>query len=178
MKHLLPGIAVVLILSPIAVLGAPQGKPGLWNITSTMEMANMPQIPPETLAMMKARGMKIPGMGGQPTTTQICMTPQNSGSDMMSGAQGRLAQRDVNCTPRILNQTASSATTEIVCHGKMEGTGRSQISWRGNNHYEGSYNFKGSMRGQPQNISTRYTGDWVKADCGAVKPFSAMTKPR
>ena len=41
----------------------------------------------------------------------------------------------------------------------------------GTDHYEGTYNFKGTMEGQVQEISTSYSGDFVKADCGNVKPF-------
>ncbi len=83
----------------------------------------------------------------------------------------------MNCTPRILKQSANSVESEIVCRGAMEGTGRSQVSWRGNDHYEESYNFKGAMRGQPHQMSTHYTGDWVKADCGTVKPFKFPAMP-
>jgi hypothetical protein len=136
-------VVTVILLAAGTALATPHGKPGLWIITSTMKMANMPQIPPEALAAMKARGMKIPGSG------------------------------DENCTPHVVSQTANSITTDIVCHGTMEGTGRSQISWRGDSHYEGSYEFKGAMHGQPNQISTHYTGDFVKADCGSVKPFKA-----
>jgi hypothetical protein len=45
------------------------------------------------------------------------------------------------------------------------------MSWRGNDHYEGTYNFKGTMEGHVQEINTSYTGDYVKADCGSVKPY-------
>ena len=53
----------------------------------------------------------------------------------------------------------------------MEGVGRSQMNWRGNEHYDGSYSFKGTTHGHAQDMSTHFTGDFVKADCGAVKPF-------
>jgi hypothetical protein len=48
-----------------------------------------------------------------------------------------------------------------------------QMSWRGNEHYEGTYNFKGTMQGRPQEMTSHYTGDFVKADCGTVKPYTA-----
>ena len=46
-------IAPSLILVP-AVAFAAHGRAGLWNVTTSMEMSNMPQMPPEALAMMKA----------------------------------------------------------------------------------------------------------------------------
>ena len=63
-------MGAALILTPIAAFGA-HGRAGLWTVTSTMEMKNMPQMPPEAMAMMKARGMPMPGA---PFTTQMCMT--------------------------------------------------------------------------------------------------------
>ena len=73
-------IAIAIVLLPATAL-AGHGKAGLWNITTSMEMANMPQMPPEAMAMMKARGMKMPGMG-QPMTSQICMTQEQVNADM------------------------------------------------------------------------------------------------
>jgi hypothetical protein len=162
-------LAATLATAPAAAV--PHGKPGLWKITSVMQMSAMPELPPQVMAMMKKRGMPMPG---QATISNICMTQED-----VSGNIGEklAAQHQVDCTPHILNQTATSATTEVVCHGAMEGTGRSQITWSGDSHYVGSYQFKGSMHGQPNEMGTRYTGDWVKSDCGAVKPFSTKSIP-
>ena len=159
-------------LAPVAALAA-HGKAGLWTISSTMQMANMPQMPPEAMAMMKSRGMKIPGMGGAPMVTQICMTQEQVNTDKLPAMNGR----EESCTNKVLSQTPTSVTAETTCHGRMDGVGHMQISWRGNEHYEGSYSFKGTMEGHPQEMSTHYTGDFVKADCGAVKPYSARAMP-
>src|SRR5579872_1695637 len=72
-------IAASLILVPAAALAA-HGRAGLWTVTSSMEMSNMPQMPPEAMAMMKQRCMQMPGMG-QPMTTQICMTQEQVNAD-------------------------------------------------------------------------------------------------
>ena len=155
------------ILMPAAALAMPHGKPGLWNITTTMQMASMPKMPPEVMEMMKKRGMNIP-TPGQPMTSQMCMTAEQAAMDKPPN----MDREGVKCTPKVISQTSNSVTTEITCHGTMEGTGRSQISWRGDSHYEGTYSFTGSMHDHPNNMSSTYTGDWVKADCGSVKPFS------
>ncbi len=160
-------LAAAILLAAAPALAMPHGKPGLWTITTTMQMANMPQLPPQVLEMMKKRGM--PGMG-QPVTSQMCMTQEQVNAGMASHMP---QQHDVSCAPRVLSETPSSAVTEITCHGdNMDGVGRAQIDWRGDSHYEGSYEFKGSMHGQPNQISTHYAGDFVKADCGSVKPFA------
>lgn len=165
-------LAASMLMLPAAAIAMPHGKPGLWTITTTMKMANMPQMSPQMMEMMKARGIKMPGMGGEPIVSQICMTPQDVAEG--AAAQQRLRDRhDVNCTPRVLSETSSSVATEITCHGTMEGVGRSQMRWRGDSHYEGDYSFKGSMHGHAADSASHFTGDFVKADCGAVKPFRA-----
>jgi hypothetical protein len=167
----LPWIAAA-VLVPLGAVAMPHGRPGLWTITSTMKMANMPQIPPEALAMMKQRGMKIPGMGGEPIVSQICMTPQDV-AEGAAAAQRMQSEHGINCTPHVLSETGASVSTEITCHGEMEGVGHSNVSWRGDSRYEGDYSFKGVMHGHANDISTHFVGEFVKADCGAVKPFHA-----
>lgn len=164
--------AGLLIAGTALAFAMPHGRPGLWSISTTMQMADMPPIPPEAMAMMKARGIKMPGMDGEPVVNRICMTDQ----DVKEGAaalQRMRQQHDVDCTPRVLSESAGAVTTEITCHGAMEGVGRSQITWQGDSRYEGSYNFKGTMHGRPSSISTHYVGSFVKSDCGDVKPFRA-----
>lgn len=162
-------IAAVIVLLPAAAFAA-HGRAGLWNVTSTMQMANTPQMPPEAMAMMKSRGMKMPGMG-QPMTMQMCMTQEQVNGDVPPA----MHNRGENCSAKVLSQTATSMKSEVTCHGRMEGVGHAEMNWRGNEHYEGTYNFKGTMEGRPQDISTRYSGDFVKADCGSVKPAKVMS---
>ena len=69
--------------------------------------------------------------------------------------------------------TGSSMTAQTVCNGEMKGSGQMQISYSGAEHYTGSYNFKGNMSGQTIDTNSSFKGDWVKADCGAVKPYIA-----
>lgn len=159
------------LLASGAAMAAPHNRPGLWTVTSTAKMGTVPQLPPQVLEMMKKRGM--PGMG-QPTSRQICVTGKEpNGADLAA----RMSSHRVDCTPHVVNESASSVTTQIICHGTMEGTGRSIIAWHGDSHYEGDYSFTGTMHGQPQQMQTHYVGDWVKADCGAVKPFDIGRMP-
>jgi uncharacterized protein DUF3617 len=168
-KWISAATVAALLLAPVAAYAA-HGRPGLWKITSTTQIPNMPQMPPEMMARMKARGMPMPG---QPLDTQICMTPEEVNMDHPP-AMDRDGQ---SCTSKVLSQSATSVTTEVTCHGKVEGKGRSQVSWRGTDHYQGTYVFRGSMEGKVQQISTSYTGDFVKSDCGAVKPMVMPKKP-
>ena len=127
-------------------------------------MANMPAIPPDALAMMKARHMPIPG---EPFSTQMCMTQDQVNADKPPA----MRNEDVSCDTKVLSATPSAMHPQVPCKGRVNCVVDMQIAWRGTNHYEGTYPFKGTAGGRPQNMSTRYTGDFVKADCGSVKPY-------
>jgi hypothetical protein len=170
-KWISAAAVTALLLAPVAAYAA-HGRPGLWKITSDTKLAAMPKMPPEAMAMMKARGMQMPGMG-QPIVTQICMTQEEVNMDHPP-AMDRDGQ---SCTSKVLSQSATAVSTEVTCHGRVDGKGRAQVSWRGTDHYQGTYNFKGTMEGKVQEISTSYTGDFVKSDCGAVKPMAMPKKP-
>jgi hypothetical protein len=163
-RYLAASAGLVLVLAPGLALAA-HGKAGLWNVTTTMTMANMPQIPPEVAAMMKSRGMKMPGV--DPITTQICMTQADVDADIPP----RTSDREESCQTHVVSQTSSSMEADMVCTGQMQGSGHIQVSYSGAEHYAGSYSFKGSMEGHPNQMTSSFRGDWVKADCGSVKPF-------
>ena len=169
MKRILTASVALLLVSPGVAL-AGHGKAGLWTITTSIQMPNMPQMPqmsPEVAAMMKQRGMSMPGMGG-PITTQICMTQ----ADVDANVPPRSGNHEEDCQTHVISQTSSSMSADTVCSGRMQGTGHMQVSYSGAEHYEGSYSFKGSMEGHPNQMSSTFKGDWVKADCGSVKPFT------
>lgn len=162
---LLIGLSAVALASAPTVALAGHGKAGLWNITTSIGGMPNVQLPPEAMARMKEMGMKMPS--GQSFSSQICMTQAEVDSDKLPP----VGKNDMGCTSRLTGQTANSMSAETVCNGEMKGTGRMQISYTGAEHYSGSYNFKGIMHDHPMETSSTFKGDWVKADCGAVKPF-------
>lgn len=172
-RYLVAAVLTAAIAVPGTALAIPHGRPGLWTVTTTMKMANMPDLPPQVLEMMKKRGM--PGMG-QPIVSQMCMTP-NDVKEGADAARRMREQNNLNCTPRVISETSSSAVSEVTCHGMMEGVGRTTMAWHGDTAYEGDYSFKGAMHGQTTENSSHFVGKFVSADCGSVKPFSAKDIP-
>jgi hypothetical protein len=157
-------VAAALLVASSGAAFARHGKAGLWNITTTMDMGAA--IPPEALAQMKKQGIKMPG--AQTMTSQMCMTQAEVDSDKPP----QMSNDKTGCVSHVTSQTASSMTADMVCkNGEMQGTGHVQVSYSGDEHYSGSYAFKAD--GQPSGISSSFKGDWVKADCGSVKPFTA-----
>ncbi len=163
-QNLMIGLSMAaLLLTPGAAL-ARHGKAGLWNVSTTMNMGKM-QMPPEAMAKMKEMGMKMPS--AQTFASQICMTQADVDSDKLPP----MSRNDAGCTNHIASQTGTAMTSEMICNGEMKGTGHMQISYSSVEHYLGSYSFKGTTNGTPMDMSSSFKGDWVKADCGAVKPF-------
>ena len=157
--------AAALVLAPGAALAGP-GRAGLWNIATTMNMAI--SLPPAALARMKASGAKIPGP--RTVTSQVCMTQAQVDAATPPPVAGR--QRD--CSTHVTARSATAMTADMVCKGPMAGTGHIQVAYQGAEHYAGSYSFAGTQQGRPVRNSMRFRGDWVQADCGAVKPAAPL----
>ena len=157
----LAAAALALSFVPVAAF-AGHGKAGLWNVSTTMNMGNM-QLPPEAAAKMKEMGMKMPS--AQTFNAQICMTQAEVDADKPP-PMGRSS----GCTAHVTSQTGTSMTADMVCDGEMKGNGHMQVSYTSPEHYAGSYSFKGVAGGRPMETSSSFAGDWVKADCGSVKP--------
>jgi hypothetical protein len=156
-------LAGSLVLTPVAAL-AGYGKAGLWNATTTTQSAM--QMDPETMAEMKKMGVKMPGP--QTVTVQSCMTE----AEVKAGTPPMQSQQ-MKCQNHITSQTGSSLSSESVCKGEAQGTGHLQMSWSSPGHYQGTWSFKGSVDGNPMETNSQFKADWVKADCGAVKPQPA-----
>ena len=163
-------ILALLVVLPSAVYAA-HGKAGLWNASTTMQMAGMPampQIPPEALAQMRAAGVQMPQMSssGMTTRSQFCMTADQVNADKPP----QVGPNDSGCTWANMRVTGTQMSADLVCKGRMNGTGKIQMTYVRAEHYDGDYSFKGTMEGNPADMHASMTGDWVSANCGAVKP--------
>ena len=156
--------AAFLLLTPHAWAA---GKAGLWTVTTTWQFG-MPRVPPALVALSRQQRLQPP-VTGRPFTHHMCMTPYEAdGSEPL-----HLNSRDLDCVNRVVSQRGARMVLESICHGPVEGVGRAQILWRGNQHFEGSYDFKGRFRGDPTRMSSRFSADWQGDDCLGVRPFVA-----
>lgn len=154
------------LLAPAPAL-AGHGKAGLWNVTSTTSMAMA--MPPEVAARMKGMNMTLPP---QTHVSQMCM----SQAEVDSGAPPHIDQAATGCTTKVVSASAAGMTAVMTCTGRMKGTGQVQVTYSGAEHYTGSYSFKGTVEGNATDMTTRFKGDWVKADCGAIRPYRLRTQ--
>jgi hypothetical protein len=147
---------------------AGHGKAGLWRVSSTTDLKIT--LPPAVESRMKTMGHS-PNV--QSHTTQMCMSQAEVDSDRPP----HIDPSGTGCDTHIISQTAWSMKAKMVCDGRMKGTGELQITYaRDNAHYSGRYSFQGSVEGNPARMATSFRGDWVKADCGAVKPYALRTQ--
>jgi len=108
----------------------------------------------------------------KPVTVQMCMSQAEVDSDNPP----QMDRQTTGCDTRIVKRTANAMTASMVCNGNLKGTGSMQITYEGAERYAGSYSFKGTTAGQATNVTTRFRGQWLKADCGNVKPYSLRTQ--
>jgi hypothetical protein len=156
-------IFAALFIVPQGALAA--GKPGLWTVTTTWQFG-MRIVPPAIAALVRQQKLKPPS-NGQPFTHYMCMT----GTEADGSEPLHLNNRDLDCVNRTVSQRGGRMVLESVCHGPLEGVGRAQISWRGNQHFDGSYEFKGRFRGDTTRMSSSFSADWSGSDCRGVRAF-------
>jgi hypothetical protein len=161
--------ATMLAAVSTAASGAAVGKPGLWQVTATVKMPGMTaHIPPEQLAMMKARGIHVPDANGTTITTTHCMTPEEVRMDKMPAMGGRSAEYQKYCQMKNMKSDGSGISVDMECNNEnMTGTGHSQVSWDSPEHYAGKYSFTGTARGRPMAMSMSFDAKWLQAACPA-----------
>jgi hypothetical protein len=54
----------------------------------------------------------------------------------------------------------------------MKGEGKAKGTFTGTDRFTSTYDFKGTMDGQPVNQHHDSSGKWLSAECGNVKPAS------
>jgi hypothetical protein len=168
-KSLFP-ILIVALSAPAAALAAGITKPGLWQMTMKSDaMKNMPKLPPEQLEQMKKMGITLPQMQDGAMVTKVCISKEMAARDeppAMAAQSG--------CQPKNYQRSGSTYSVDIVCNGaEIKGQGKARGTITGDN-FTSTYDFQGTMHGQPVNQHHETSGKWLGADCGDVKPIGDM----
>ncbi|GAB3554207.1 DUF3617 domain-containing protein [Noviherbaspirillum agri] len=151
---------------------ATQMKPGLWEMTMKSDaMKNMPKIPPEQMEQMRKMGMNVPEMKDGAMVTKVCITKQMAEADQTPGME----KNEMGCQSKNYQRSGNSYSVDIVCDGpQMKGTGKAKGTMASDTSFTSTYDFKGTMHGQPVNQHHENSGKWLGADCGSVKPVGEM----
>jgi hypothetical protein len=110
-------------------------RPGLWEITTTMEMAGMPfQQPPQTV--------------------RHCVTPQEARD------AEKTVPKDEHCKITDLKSSAGKVSWKLVCSGEMAGKGEGEIEYHGDSAYDGYTR----MQAEGMTMTMKYRGKRI-GDC-------------
>lgn len=147
-------------------------KPGLWEMTMKSDaIKNMPKIPPEQMEQMRKMGVNVPQMQNGAMVTKVCITKQ-----MAESQTPGVEKNEMGCETKNYKRSGNSYSADIVCNGAdMKGEGKAKGTFAGDQSFTSTYDFKGTMHGQPVNQHHESSGKWLGADCGSVKPVSAPT---
>lgn len=144
--------------------GQAKQKPGLWEVTSTMTMAGMPQM-----------GQMPPGAPASaspfaPHTSQVCVT--QAMIDKYGGPNPQPPHGDCKVTD--VSRNANGMTAKIACTGQMNATGTVESKWSDPNSTHTTVHLVGNMAmGQmnhPIDMTMKADSTYKGADCGSVKP--------
>jgi len=148
------------LLSPLSVHAADSLRPGQWETSMKMKMANMPEIPPEQLAQMKQMGIELP-FGDKPMVMQQCITPEQAKLDKPFTPQD---QQD--CTMKNYKHAGNKVSGDVVCTGDMTATGKFEMTLDSDTAYKGKWSLKGTSKDiGPIDQTSEMSGKWLKAKC-------------
>jgi|SRR5208282_5047695 len=133
-------LLVILAAGPAAAFAAGM-QPGLWEITSTMEMSGM--------------NMKMPSY-----TFQHCYTP----TEVSDAKKIVPKDRDNKCRTTGVTQSGNTVSWKMICTGEHAMTGSGTISF-GSNSYSGTTQMSmAGEGGKPMNMTQNYNGKRL-GDC-------------
>jgi hypothetical protein len=156
-------LAAAVLVAASGTALALHGKAGLWSVSVKVDMAGMPQIPPEQLAKMNAMGIHIP-IGGDTITTTHCVTPAEAAMDKIPTMP---KEHEKYCAVQNLKSSADGMSADMVCTGKVEGSGHMTFRFDSPEHYAGRVSLDAVMNGHPMKSVTSFDAHWVSADCKA-----------
>lgn len=156
-----------LVLAVPAALAQTQQKPGLWETTLQVEMGqSMPQLPPGLLEQLGASGIELPI--ARPMTHRMCLLPEQVALDTVP----EFSEPESGCSTREVQRHGDEFVGRIACNGRLQGQGHLHMALTSAESYAGRTDFQGLADGAlPVDMRTRFSGQWLGADCGEVAPL-------
>ena len=165
-KTMLPLLLCALLAGPAWAAG--EMKPGLWEVTmKSNALKNLPQIPPEQMEQMRKMGVNVPQFKDGGIVSKVCVTPE-----MATRQAPGLDKMETGCQAKNHKRSGNSYSADIVCTGgDLKGTGKVAGTMSGSERFSSTYDFKGSMHGEPVAHHQESSGRWLAKDCGNVRAF-------
>ena len=175
----LPTFALLLFASP-AMTDNLNIKPGLWEFTSTSQTKGAPPIsaeqkaemeramanmPPDRRAKMEEAMKAAQGGAGTPHVRKSCVTKEDLSKPLDLGD-------DKECKKTILKSTSSEQEVRFDCSsGTHKSTGTMHFVANSSESVSGTTDMQMSDTGGAMTVKSNFSGKWLGASCGDVKPM-------
>jgi Protein of unknown function (DUF3617) len=173
----------VAFLIAMPVVGSAQSvKPGLWEVTSQVQLqggqstggaaaanlqAELAKLPPEQRKMvedmMAKNGVGIKP-GGTGTALRVCISKEMAERSLLPTAQRG------DCKAETSQRSVSGMAIKFTCTNPPS-SGEGQVSFSGDSAYSMKMAVTTTVQGKPEKANISASGQWLAADCGAVKPL-------
>jgi hypothetical protein len=182
MKPNVPCLALLLSAALALPAQAQSIKAGLWEITNKAQsgdgkleqaMANLEQqmaaLGPEQRKMMEEmmakQGVSL-GKGTGGVSVKMCMTKEMAAqSELPMQTQG-------DCTTTRKKTSATTMALSFVCTNPPS-RGEGVATFISDTAYTMAMKVSANMAGKDETMSLNARGNWLSADCGAIKPLVA-----
>lgn len=177
----LPTLALFLFAAP-AMTDNLNIKPGLWEFTSTSQTKGAPPIsaqekaemekamasmPPDRRAKMEEAMKAAQAGAGTPHVHKSCVTKEDLSKPMDFGDEKQ------ECKKTILKSTSSEQDVRVDCtSGTHKSTGTMHFVANNSESVTGAMDMQMSDTGGAMTVKMNFSGKWLGASCGDVKPMS------
>lgn len=144
-------------------------KPGLWERTVVMQVANPPpmpdlsKLPPEQRAHVEKMMAPMPG---KPTTLRECVTPEMAKEWKHFAKDDR---EDPSCTRKVLESSPKHVEMALEC-AKGPSSGTLEFTAESPEHVVGTISMVHGAGGTERRMNMRIDSHWLGAECGDVMP--------
>ena len=153
--------AGALVLPATAIAFAGKDRPGLWQISTKVDMSHM--FTPEQEAQMRAHGIAMPA--SNVFTVTHCVTPQEAAMDK---PPPDAFKHQKECKLANLKTAGPTISADMVCGGgDVQGGGHFEMTYDSPVHYVGKVAMNMTMHGHAMSSTTTMEGKWLSADCKA-----------
>jgi hypothetical protein len=130
-----------LLLIPFSAVAAPNMQPGMWEITTKMEMSGMEGMP----AM-------------PPNTMRQCIRPADA-----QGGSATVPKGDPQCEVKDYKMQGNTASWRMECKGANAMSGKGTVTYGGTS-YSGKTQFTTKEEGQAMTMNQTFSGKRI-GDC-------------
>lgn len=154
-------------------------KPGLWELSSQFSspdkqvqsamnsaqqyLQNMsPEQRAQMESMLRQNGVQLDVGSGGNVRTKVCMTREMAERKEFPVQQG-------DCTQKFTQLSGGKGTIAFSCT-RPKVSGQGNITMVSDTSYRANIHVTSEQQGRSQVVDTNVTGNWLSADCGALKP--------